>query len=402
MGATSRSVFGARGAASRCFCQRYKLAPRESFGRLSREERAARLREQAGCDDPGSGTSGLVAHLDGEPVGWCAVEPRPAFGGLVRNAAVPWVRARRGPGRRRGLGRDLPAHPGRLPPTWREPGLARAAVEHARAEGARALEAYPMTTTAAIAEELHVGTVATFAAAGLTEVGRPRPPGGHADRVLSRGDRTDGVRLRSRASPSPRPGPPRARRGCAGCRTRCPRGRPGRPSRCPGRTARGGRRPRPRRASSSRASSVVAAALDRLEVEVDAVLPRLGLGHLDEEQPVRAVAAEDHALLVAGEVGVALDVDVVEHPLPPLERAYASRQSMVVWDTCAVIATPSHPAAAPAPPGCGVRRRSRPGCRRRTPRAGPAASARRRSRDGAPTRRRRRRRARRRRRSRCP
>ena len=30
-----------------------------------------------------------------------------------------------------------------------------------------------MTTTAAIAEELHVGTVATFAAAGLTEVGRP-------------------------------------------------------------------------------------------------------------------------------------------------------------------------------------------------------------------------------------
>jgi len=30
-----------------------------------------------------------------------------------------------------------------------------------------------MTTTAAIAEELHVGTVATFAAAGLTEVSRP-------------------------------------------------------------------------------------------------------------------------------------------------------------------------------------------------------------------------------------
>ena len=25
-------VFGARGAASRCWCQRYKLVPRESFG----------------------------------------------------------------------------------------------------------------------------------------------------------------------------------------------------------------------------------------------------------------------------------------------------------------------------------------------------------------------------------
>ncbi len=168
-------VFGARGPASRCFCQRYKLAPRESFGRFPAEERAARLREQAGCDDPGSGTSGLVAHLDDEPVGWCAVEPRPAFGGLVRNARVPWADRDEDPAdasvwavtclltragfRRRGVSRAL----------------ARAAVDHARAAGGRALEAYPMTTTAAIAEELHVGTVATFAAAGLREVGRPTP-----------------------------------------------------------------------------------------------------------------------------------------------------------------------------------------------------------------------------------
>jgi GNAT superfamily N-acetyltransferase len=166
-------VFGARGPASRCFCQRYKLAPRESFGRFPAEERAARLREQAGCDDPGWGTSGLVAHLEDEPVGWCAVEPRPAFGGLVRNARVPWVDRDEDPTdervwavtclltraghRRRGVSRVL----------------ARAAVDHARAQGAVALEAYPMTTTAALTEELHVGTVATFRAAGLVEVGRP-------------------------------------------------------------------------------------------------------------------------------------------------------------------------------------------------------------------------------------
>ena len=167
------AVFGTRGPASRCFCQRYKLARRESFAGFPAEERAARLREQAGCDDPGSGTSGLVAHLGDEPVGWCAVEPRPAFGGLVRNARVPWVDRDEDPAdasvwavtclltragsRRRGVSRAL----------------ARAAVEHARTSGARALEAYPMTTTAAIAEELHVGTVATFAAAGFREVGRP-------------------------------------------------------------------------------------------------------------------------------------------------------------------------------------------------------------------------------------
>ena len=35
-------------------------------------------------------TSGLVAYLDGEPIGWCAVEPRPAYIGLVRNNRVPW------------------------------------------------------------------------------------------------------------------------------------------------------------------------------------------------------------------------------------------------------------------------------------------------------------------------
>ena len=51
--------------------------------------------------------------------------------------------------------------------------LARAAVGFARDRGARALEAYPITTKDAIDEELHVGTEATFAEAGLTEVSRP-------------------------------------------------------------------------------------------------------------------------------------------------------------------------------------------------------------------------------------
>jgi GNAT superfamily N-acetyltransferase len=51
--------------------------------------------------------------------------------------------------------------------------LARAAVEFARERGARALEAYPINTKDVITEELHVGTVATFAGAGLTELTRP-------------------------------------------------------------------------------------------------------------------------------------------------------------------------------------------------------------------------------------
>jgi hypothetical protein len=46
-------------------------------------------------------------------------------------------------------------------------------VDFAHDRGARALEAYPITTTNVIPEELHVGTERVFAAAGLTEVSRP-------------------------------------------------------------------------------------------------------------------------------------------------------------------------------------------------------------------------------------
>ncbi|HET6563204.1 MAG TPA: GNAT family N-acetyltransferase [Marmoricola sp.] len=169
-----QTVLGTRGQGARCQCQRYKLHPRESFGSFPVEERADRLRRQTDCGNPGSGTtSGLVAYLDGEPVGWCAVEPRTEYRGLLRNNRVPWDgRAEdkeddtvwavtclftRAGFRRRGVSRAL----------------VRAAVHHARARGARALEGYPMTTTNAIAEELHVGTVGVFADAGFTEVSRP-------------------------------------------------------------------------------------------------------------------------------------------------------------------------------------------------------------------------------------
>ena len=73
-------------------------------------------------------------------------------------------------------GRAAPATKGRCA-DFRKRGvsraLARAAVDFARQRGARALEGYPITTKDVIAEELHVGTEATFAEAGFTEVSRP-------------------------------------------------------------------------------------------------------------------------------------------------------------------------------------------------------------------------------------
>ena len=169
-----QAIFGPRGGAGTCWCQRYKLAPREAFRKFPPEERMRRLREQTECGHPDSATtSGLVAYLDGEPAGWCAVQPRPEFTGLVRNNRVPWegrdedkadasvwavtCLLTRAGYRKRGVSRAL----------------ANAAVSFARDRGARALEAYPINTTDVITEELHVGTIGVFADAGLVEVARP-------------------------------------------------------------------------------------------------------------------------------------------------------------------------------------------------------------------------------------
>ena len=158
-----------------CYCQRFK-APTSEWRTADDGERAHRLRVQTECGDPEApSTSGLVAFADGEPVGWCAVEPRTVYPKL-RGTRIPWA------GRQED--RDDPS-------VWavtcfvvrasaRRTGvthvLARAAADFARRRGARAVEGYPMITQAGVAVpwgELHVGTPGAFAAAGLSEVSRP-------------------------------------------------------------------------------------------------------------------------------------------------------------------------------------------------------------------------------------
>jgi GNAT superfamily N-acetyltransferase len=169
-----RAVLGTR-YHSGCWCQRLKIRGREwDSGSVPVSERANRLRQQTRCSQPEADTtSGLVAYLDSEPVGWCAVEPRTAY---VRLGRVPWAgRAEdktddsvwavtcfvtRTGFRRRGISRAL----------------ARAAVDFARQRGARALEGYPMITQPGQEitwDELRVGGRSIFAAAGFTEVSHP-------------------------------------------------------------------------------------------------------------------------------------------------------------------------------------------------------------------------------------
>ena len=84
------AIFGARGDPSRCRCQWFKIRHAD-WRSVPISERAERLRAQTACGDSGArATSGLVAYLDGEPVGWCAVQPRTAYVRLL-DTRVPWV-----------------------------------------------------------------------------------------------------------------------------------------------------------------------------------------------------------------------------------------------------------------------------------------------------------------------
>ncbi|MEU0091756.1 GNAT family N-acetyltransferase [Kribbella sp. NPDC006257] len=160
-----QAIFGPSGDTARCWCQRFRMLPKESWASEGPEELAARLRDQAAC---GEQTSGLVAYLEGEPVGWCAVAPRVDHPRLLRDYRVPWLGRNedktdttvwavtcfvtRVGYRRRGISRAL----------------ARAAVGFARDRGAGAIEGYPD-----LVDGGSVGTLATFTEAGFTEVNRP-------------------------------------------------------------------------------------------------------------------------------------------------------------------------------------------------------------------------------------
>src|SRR5262249_3706498 len=170
-----QSVFGDRAPAARCQCQRYRLRPGESFGKQPVEERQHRLREQAGCGDPDAPTCGLVAWLEDELVGWCAVGPRSDLDGLKRVFSVPWK------------GRDEdPDDPAIWAVTclyirkgFRRRGIASAlliaAGGPARGRGAHGLGGCQIRRKAGTRGELRVGRVPLLEEAGFRRVSAPTP-----------------------------------------------------------------------------------------------------------------------------------------------------------------------------------------------------------------------------------
>lgn len=170
-------VFGRRGDdPSWCWCHRF-LAPDD--GGL--DNREALRREILGAAVP----PGVLAYVDGHPVGWSRVAVRDALPGvrgnralarvLVEDPGVWWVAcfavdARH---RRSGVGAALLA----------------GAVDLAHAHGATAVEGHPVDVAALSASgvggsAIFTGTVAMFAAAGFTEVARTSPSRPVMRRVL--------------------------------------------------------------------------------------------------------------------------------------------------------------------------------------------------------------------------
>lgn len=165
-----RTVFGTRGDPAHCWCQYFKLSNAD-WQSTTDSEKERMLCEQV-TESP---APGVVAYLDDEPVGWCAIEPRTAYrriltSKVVRGSsespddaavwAVTCFVVRVG-FRRRGVAAEL----------------LRAAVTHGRASGARVIEGYPvdLAERRASAAELYHGSLDLFLREGFELVSRPTP-----------------------------------------------------------------------------------------------------------------------------------------------------------------------------------------------------------------------------------
>ena len=159
-------LFGPRGACAGCWC----MYPRLRHAEFQRGKGAAHKPAFRRLVHGGT-VPGLLAYVEGEPAGWCAIEPRAAYVRLATSRVLAPVddapvwsivcffvaRAHRG----RGLTRRL----------------IEGAVGHARRAGARLVEAYPIEPRAAVVLPVFAwtGLVSAFRKTRFTEVARRSP-----------------------------------------------------------------------------------------------------------------------------------------------------------------------------------------------------------------------------------
>lgn len=154
-------LFGPGGVQGGCWCSWFRLSSRDYAASSSAERRDfVHSRVQAG--EP----FGLVARLDGEPLGWVSVAPRQCHTRLERSAVAKLTDGEDPAGlwtvacfyiKRNARGSGLSHR------------LLDAAVEHAARRGARAIEGYPVDTAGGKSppQDLFYGTLETFLGAGF-------------------------------------------------------------------------------------------------------------------------------------------------------------------------------------------------------------------------------------------
>lgn len=155
-----------------CQCQWWTITNAE-FNRTTQQERERLLRDEIAAGPPPA----LIAYVDGEAAGWVRVGPRTRQIRLGRTKSFaagseePWDDSTvwavscfvvRREHRNQGLNTKL----------------LDAAIDYARANGARTIEAYPVDPEAGrkkSSNDLYHGVVSTFEEAGFREVARARP-----------------------------------------------------------------------------------------------------------------------------------------------------------------------------------------------------------------------------------
>ena len=151
-------LFESRGGPKHCWCMVWRATPGERKA-VGGPNRKVALQRRVEVSVP----VGILGYLDGEPVAWCSIAPRPTY-------------------RRLGGAQDPGDDPEKV---WsitcffitrrlRGVGLTKrlieAAVANARARGATVVEAYPVDPDAP--SYRFMGFVPVFEAAGFREVGR--------------------------------------------------------------------------------------------------------------------------------------------------------------------------------------------------------------------------------------
>jgi GNAT superfamily N-acetyltransferase len=160
-------LFGTRGASGGCWCMWWRL-PRSEFN-LGGERNHQAMKSLV---DSGK-IPGLLAYVDSQPAGWVSVAPREEYGALERSRVLKRLDDQ---------------------PVWsivcfyvnnayRGQGfmlaLIRAAVDYARENGAKIIEAYPVDPEGKVSpSSLYTGLAKVFTSAGFVEMlrtstGRP-------------------------------------------------------------------------------------------------------------------------------------------------------------------------------------------------------------------------------------